>query len=141
MSGGHMDYLCYSVEEHANDLIDKQLVKMAKDFAKLLHDCEWYHSGDISKGEYNLTIKEFKDKWLKDSCRNGRLKEIIDESLDDMRKELYGIIGTGSHCIDCAMFEQHPDSNYGNCKVEGHMCSEHFYEAACENFQSKEKES
>ena len=46
MSGGSMDYLCYRVEEQASQMGDRELSELIKDVAELLHDREWYLSGD-----------------------------------------------------------------------------------------------
>lgn len=89
MSGGSMNYACYTIEEHARYLEDRELIDIAKDMAKLFHDAEWWHSGDIGEKDYRETVKWFKDKWL----RNGgvdvdeRLRGYIDQIFDDAKQE------------------------------------------------------
>ena len=48
MSGGSMNYACYTIEEQARYL-DRELIDIAKDMAKLFHDAEWWHSSDIDE--------------------------------------------------------------------------------------------
>lgn len=92
MSGGSMDYVCWDLEgKAAGKLMDKELEAMLKDFCKVLHDCEWYHSCDIGEEEYRNTVKEFKKRWF--GSRDEHLKEIIEESIASLRKELVTMIG------------------------------------------------
>jgi hypothetical protein len=89
MSGGSMNYACYTIEEQARYLEDRELIDIAKDMAKLFHDAEWWHSSDIDEKDYRETVKWFKDKWL----RNGsvdvdeRLRGYIDQIFDDAKQE------------------------------------------------------
>lgn len=92
MSGGSMGYVCYDLQDKAiGRMMDKELEALLKDFIELLHDCEWANDSDISDEQYFETVREFKKKWF--GKRDDRLKEIIDSSLEDLRKELYAMIG------------------------------------------------
>lgn len=110
MSGGSLDYVCFRVEEHVGCFGDKQLDDLLKDVAQLLHDREWYLSGDTCEGAWNLAKKEFKEKWL-----NGE------------RDKYY--------CRDCTHFRlERLDSHYGLCEFDK-RCLTHEYEITCERFE------
>ena len=65
MSGGSFDYMCYQIEEkYCGFMEDKELNEMMKDIVNLLHDLEWYTSGDTSQDDYKNSVKKFKDKWF-----------------------------------------------------------------------------
>lgn len=67
MSGGHFDYMYCTIEEMYKDkLHDDDLNEMLIDFCELLHDLEWFESGDVGIDYYMGTVYEFKEKWLKD---------------------------------------------------------------------------
>lgn len=52
-----------------------------------MHEYDWYASGDTSKETYLEAKAEFKKRWL--SNRGVRVKRLINESIDDLKKELY----------------------------------------------------
>ena len=87
MSGGSMNYVCYSIDEQARYLEDRELIDIAKDFAKLFHDAEWWHSSDIDEKDYRETVKWFKDKWLRNGNVDERLRGYIDQIFDDAKQE------------------------------------------------------
>ena len=64
MSGGSLDYICFSLLEVSGKTGDKQVDELIKDMANLLHDLEWCLSDDIGKEDYLETLKKFKNKWL-----------------------------------------------------------------------------
>ena len=66
MSGGSFNYMCYSIEdEYKNQLHDDELNELLVDFIKVLHDLEWWQSGDYCADTYRKTVKDFKNKWLR----------------------------------------------------------------------------
>lgn len=66
MSGGSHNYMYSRVEEEYVDrMFDSQLNTMIKDLAGLLHDLEWWQSGDYSEETYRESVNKFKKKWLK----------------------------------------------------------------------------
>ena len=87
MSGGSMNYACYTIEEQARYLEDRELIDIAKDMAKLFHDAEWWHSSDIDEKDYRETVKWFKDKWLRNGKIDERLQGYIDQIFDDAKQE------------------------------------------------------
>lgn len=92
MSGGSMGYIYYQVEGEADRMGDRELIELVKDVAKLLHDREWYISGDYGDDAWNKSAREFKEKWFK-SSREERLKEMIESIFEDARKECMELIG------------------------------------------------
>lgn len=93
MSGGAMDHLYYRVDEHADMFLpDLEMRDLMLDLSKVLHDLEWWRSGDYSQDVYEESLKEFKDKWFK-SDRSERLKSYIDSDLKETREQLYKMIG------------------------------------------------
>lgn len=96
MSGGSMDYIYRRLDENASGrMIDRELNAMLEDFVKVLHDCEWMHSCDISREGYFETVTWFKQKWF--GKRDERLKEIIEQATDELKSELLKMIGDGSN--------------------------------------------
>ena len=87
MSGGAWNYVSFRVEETADLVEDAEIKALIKDLSKLLHDEEWYESGDYSRSDYLKTLKEFKKKWFKAS-REERLVGIINDELDHFKNRL-----------------------------------------------------
>lgn len=92
MSGGSMDYLCYKVEEAANAMGDRELTELVKDVAELLHDREWYISGDYGEDTWEESVRKFKQKWF-DKPREKRLKALIEQMFDETKQECMNMIG------------------------------------------------
>lgn len=92
MSGGSHDYICYRIEEELQgQMHDKELDDLMEDIAQLVHDLEWFDSGDIGEKEYRESAAKFKEKWFKGN-RTERLKGYIDEAVDDVKQELYKLL-------------------------------------------------
>ena len=64
MSGGAYDYLCYKVSGLEGDMEDELLDNFVADFADLLHDLEWWKSGDIGEEDYKEAVTRFKNDWF-----------------------------------------------------------------------------
>lgn len=93
MSGGSHNYIYSRIEEElADQMEDAELNELISDIIVLAHALEWYHSSDTSRADYRETVKGFKQKWFKQS-REERLKKYIDEAIDDVRSEMYMLIG------------------------------------------------
>jgi len=64
MSGGSFNYM-YSkiIETYGGEMCDPNMEQLLADFCKVLHDLEWWQSGDIAREDYGKTVKEFMDRW------------------------------------------------------------------------------
>ena len=93
MSGGSHNYICYTIEnELCGQMHDAELNDLIKDIVELTHDLEWYDSADYSKEKYKRSVDKFKAKWFKGN-RNERLKGYIDKAIEDVREDLYNLLG------------------------------------------------
>lgn len=96
MSGGSYGHHCYTVQEHyVGAMYDRELDEMMHDLVNVLHDVEWWQSGDIGEDSYRETVQWFKKKWFL-SDRVDRLKPVIDQAIKDLREELIEMIGGDS---------------------------------------------
>ena len=102
MSGGSYEYIYYKLEEECKGrMYDAEMNDMIKDLAEVLHDLEWWQSGDSSEKDYRVTLSKFKQKWFHGN-REERLKRYIDEQTSIVRRQLYKMIGepTGADSED-----------------------------------------
>lgn len=102
MSGGKFDYIdgrcqgeifgwLQTGDRIPNVFEDREISEMIYDVFNLIHDYDWYASGDTCKETYLAKKKAFKDKWLqKDEIR---VRRIVDEAVDNLRKEMYETYG------------------------------------------------
>lgn len=86
MSGGSFNYGYINLEEYFGRMEDEQLNGMLKDLQKVLHDVEWYTSGDISEKSYRKTVTEFKKKWFAQS--DVDVKTHIEAQFEQKKNEL-----------------------------------------------------
>lgn len=99
MSGGAFDYvdsrLMNEIFNYAdkpwNALEDREISELTWDLLNLLHDYDWYKSGDTGKETYLKAKAEFKKKWLDN--RGVRVKRIVDGAIQDLKQELYETYG------------------------------------------------
>lgn len=94
MSGGSRNYICYKLEEECVDtpLEDYELSLMIKDLCKVLHDLEWWESGDSGEEQYRKSLSNFKEKWLKgDKVKVA--KDFCDNQISIVKQGLYSIFG------------------------------------------------
>lgn len=100
MSGGHFNYVDQSAmseifgwytEKPANVFEDREISELVFDVFNLIHDFDWYISGDTCKETYLKKKAEFKKKWL--GNRGVRVRKIVDEAIDEIRQELYETYG------------------------------------------------
>jgi len=66
---------------------------LAKDFAKLMYECEWYTSCDTSEEQWLEALNKFKNKWFGKGKREARLERMINEEINDLKTELLKMIG------------------------------------------------
>lgn len=96
MSGGRFEHLDsqlkseifgYYSEKLTNVFEDREISELVWDVLDLIHYYDYYVSGDTRKETYLEKKAEFKKKWLNN--RGVRVRRIVDEALDEVRKELY----------------------------------------------------
>lgn len=93
MSGGSYSYICYTLQNECEGaMYDIEMNDLIKDLCEVLHDLEWWQSGDSGEEKYRETVKKFKEKWFKET-RTKRLKTYIDETINKTKNELYELIG------------------------------------------------
>ena len=93
MSGGSYEYIYERVEELCKgQMFDAELNELIGDLCDVLHDVEWWQSGDMSEEEYRDTVKKFKAKWLHGD-REVRLKGYIDAQVGQVKRALYALVG------------------------------------------------
>ena len=96
MSGGRFEYLDsrlkseifgYFTDKPSNVFEDREISELVWDVLNLIHTYDYYASGDTSKEKYLEKKAEFKKKWLNN--RGVRVRRVIDEAIEEIRKELY----------------------------------------------------
>lgn len=102
MSGGHFEYQDSSLKyeifgyddgvRRTNPLEDIEISDLVYDVLDLLHDFDWYKSGDTCEEDYLKAKNKFKKKWF-GSNRKIRMKEYIDQTWEETREELYKTFG------------------------------------------------
>lgn len=93
MSGGSYDYIYSRLEEECiGRMYDAEMNDMIKDLCNVLHDLEWWISGDCQEEKYRKSLIAFKKKWF-GGDRETRLKGYIDNQLSSVRNELYKMLG------------------------------------------------
>ena len=103
MSGGSYNYIYNRLlMECADCMYDAEMNDMIVDLCDVLHDLEWWQSGDSSEEQYRETLKKFKAKWFR-TDRVDRLKEYIDKQISVVRSQLYSVIGINTEEDECLM--------------------------------------
>ena len=94
MSGGSRNYICYKLEEECIDMPieDCELSLMIKDLCKVLHDLEWWESGDYGEEQYQKSLSNFKEKWLRGD-KVEIAKDFCDNQISIVKQGLYSILG------------------------------------------------
>ena len=99
MSGGHFDYKDMGLKSEifgwedkpTNAFEDKEISELVWDVLDLIHDFDWYKSGDTSKEDYLKAKADFKKKWFNN--RELCVRRIVDDSIEQCKKELYETFG------------------------------------------------
>lgn len=103
MSGGRFEYLNEQLKETIfscwrgsevpprNVFEDFEITELVWDVLELIHDFDWYASGDTCEETWIKKKTEFKRKWL--DKRGVRVKRIVDTAIDELRAELYKTYG------------------------------------------------
>lgn len=95
MSGGHFDYKDGALknaifdydDKVSNQFEDMEISQLVLDVLELIHDYDWYISGDTGREDWLKAKGEFKKRWLKGD-RAENLQRIIDEKLVEVSLEL-----------------------------------------------------
>ena len=95
MSGGHFNYLDSQLKNEIFDwsnqwhnvFEDAEISELVWDVLNLIHDFDWYISGDTRKETYLKHKTDFKKKWMDN--RGVRVRRIVDEALQRTKDELY----------------------------------------------------
>lgn len=86
MSGGSFDYMYHQIRnEYSGEMEDLEMEELLKDFCGVLHDLEWYRSGDYGEEDYRKSVNEFKRKWLHQNA-DQRLKNVRDYAIGQIGK-------------------------------------------------------
>ena len=96
MSGGRFDYADSRLKDEIfgwsdkprNVFEDREISELVWDVLNLIHDYDWYASGDTSESAYLEKKAAFKKKWLQ-TPPEERIKRIVAEAVGDLRQELY----------------------------------------------------
>ncbi len=105
MSGGHFDYkdssLMFEIFGYSdtpkNVFEDKEISELIYDVLKLIHDYDYYISGDTERETYLKSKAAFKEKWFAD--KDLRLRRLLDGAIYDFKKELYESLGIGGRIL------------------------------------------
>ena len=95
MSGGHFDYIDSRLKNEifrwddkpCNVFEDREISLLVWDVLDLIHDYDWYVSGDTCEETYLEAKEKFKKKWF--SNRGVRVRKIVDDAVNELRSELY----------------------------------------------------
>ena len=79
------------VAEPYNVMEDDEISELVWDVLNLIHDLDYYQSGDTCRETYIESKKEFKKKWF--GNRKIRLENIIDRKIEDLKTEIAEMIG------------------------------------------------
>ena len=99
MSGGRFNYTDSTLkgeifgwcDEPRNVFEDREISELVWDVLDLIHDYDWYVSGDTDKETYLKAKAKFKKKWF--SNRGVRVRSIVDEAIKQCKDELYETFG------------------------------------------------
>ena len=87
MSGGYFNYMDSQLKSEVfgwsdqwwNVFEDPEISELVWDIFDLMHDFDWYKSGDTCKETYLRAKADFKKKWMDN--RGVRVRRIVDEAL------------------------------------------------------------
>lgn len=100
MSGGRFNYADSQLKNEIfgwmedkphNVFEDKEISELVWDVLDLIHEYDWYASGDNCKDTYLKAKAEFKKKWFGNS--EVRVCNIVDAAINDCKTELYETFG------------------------------------------------
>ena len=70
---------------------DREISELIWDILDLIHDYDWYVSGDTNKDTYLKAKADFKNKWFNN--RDVVVKRVVDTAIEEVKAELYETYG------------------------------------------------
>lgn len=100
MSGGHFNYKDSDLKNEIFDWEDKpsnqfedlEISELVFDVLDLIHEYDWYVSGDTGRENYLEAKRAFKKKWLRKNNLDT-LEKIIEGKIESTRIELKEMLG------------------------------------------------
>lgn len=103
MSGGAFNYIDSQLSSEIfgyldddkkipNIFEDKEISELIYDVLNLIHDFDWYASGDTGEDSWLTKKNKFKTKWFTTPPKE-RIKRIIDDSIIGLKEDLYKTYG------------------------------------------------
>lgn len=74
-----------------NVMEDDEISELVWDVLNLIHDLDYYQSGDTCRETYIESKKKFKKKWF--GNRKIRIEKIVDKKIERLREEVKEMIG------------------------------------------------
>jgi len=102
MSGGRFNYqdeylkqdmFGYGDEKIKDPMEDIELSTLVFDVFNLIHDLDWYKSGDNGADDYAEAKVNFKKKWLRNENYDNLLKDLVTQEIKDLEDRLIEMIG------------------------------------------------
>ena len=135
MSGGSLDYFYCTLQDHENDLGDKELNELVHDLAELFHDREWYLSADTGVGDWNEARDAFKAKWFTEHGRQARIEKYLAEFTEEVRQTFGMSVAYCKNCVHWAPENKKNYERYGKCDfANGYL---NHRSESCEKFERK----
>lgn len=99
MSGGYFNYRDATLREEIygwsdtwhNVFEDREISELVWDILNLIHDYDYYVSGDTAKDTYLKAKADFKNKWFDN--RDIVVKRVVDTAIEEVKAELYETYG------------------------------------------------
>ena len=101
MSGGYFNYRDATLRDEIygwsdtwhNVFEDREISELVWDILNLIHDYDYYVSGDTAKDTYLKAKADFKNKWFDN--RDAVVKRVVDTASEEVKAELYETYGIG----------------------------------------------
>ena len=99
MSGGYFNYRDATLRDEIygwsetwhNVFEDREISELVWDILDLIHDYDWYVSGDTRRETYLKAKADFKNKWFNN--RDVVVKRVVDTAIEEVKAELYETYG------------------------------------------------
>ena len=99
MSGGNFNYVDATLRDEIygwsetwhNVFEDREISELVWDILDLIHDYDWYVSGDTRRETYLKAKADFKNKWFNN--RDVVVKRVVDIAIEEVKAELYETYG------------------------------------------------